>query len=166
MRTPRWELLSQAEEREWWNGAGLGFGRTGLSPGSGEGFLGVSWEMGACRFSGKGLWFMGRHWELCKISSMQGDPSAGVSLTVIRKHNHSLCTARGSPAPLREDGKGKAAEAANAKPLTPDSLPTLSSAALLTPLVQSGEKPPVHKPNRRHQARRKREDPTDAPRSP
>lgn len=93
-------------------------------------------------------------------------PSAGPSLTVSHKHNCGLCTAGGSPAPPWEDGKGKVAEAANAKPLMPNSLPTSSSVALLAPLVQSGEKPPVHKPNRRDQAWRKREDPTDVPGSP
>lgn len=43
-----------------------------------------------------------------------GDPGspAGSSLhkeTVIHKHNHSLCTVSGSPAPLQEDGQGTVA---------------------------------------------------------
>lgn len=89
-----------------------------------------------------------------------------MSLTVIHKHNCGLCMARGCPAPLWEDGKGKAAEAASAEPLAPDSLPTSSSTALLMLLVQSGEKPPVHKPNCRDQAWHKYEDPADVPMSP
>lgn len=96
---------------------------------------------------GRGFGAWGDTGSSADLLYMRGPLSWGFS-PVIHKHGHGLRVAEGSPAPLWEDGKGKAAEAASTEPLAPDLLLASSGVALLTPLVQSG----LHKSNHRDQA--------------